>query len=70
MTRKAELFDRRQFFHRRVKFFCQFGTSRKTDVAPTFSLEKVKNLVVKGFHRYKQDFGAGPQTVGMRLLLF
>lgn len=48
VTRKAELFDRGQFFHRRVKFFCQFGTSRKTDVAPTFSPEKVKNLVVKG----------------------
>ena len=70
MRRKAELFDRRQFFHRRVKFFCPFGTSSKTGVAPTFSPEKVKNLVVKGIFFFQQDFCAGPQTSGMRLLLF
>jgi len=48
VRRNTELFDWRQFFHRCVKFSCQFGTSRKTDVAPTFSLKKVTHLVMKG----------------------
>ena len=42
VTKNVELFYVRLIFHRCAKFSCQFGTSRKTDVPPTFHLQRLR----------------------------